>query len=194
MSGPGPIFGGSPFGGSRGSALGGQERRGAESGAVDLNLTPLMDVMSNILFFLLASFGAAIVSFLAVSVPVEAEEGATPPAPRTDQIVLSLSIGEAGYRLRLNNEALPREQLDALGGAIPRSAGKLDRAALTRMLLAIKSAYPGSDTVLLAPDPAVVYEDIISALETARDTTVEGKRMRLFPKAVIADVIKAVPE
>ena len=41
---------------------------------VYLNLTPLMDVMSNILFFLLASFGASALAVLSTTVPVQSTE------------------------------------------------------------------------------------------------------------------------
>ena len=41
------------------------------SGNVDLNLTALMDILSNLLFFLLASFGATIVMAINGAVPVQ---------------------------------------------------------------------------------------------------------------------------
>ena len=46
----------------------------APSAPVSLNLTALMDILSNLLFFLLAAFGATIVMAINAAVPVQSPE------------------------------------------------------------------------------------------------------------------------
>lgn len=160
--------------------------------AVDLNLTPLMDVMSNILFFLLAGFGAAILSFLAASVPVQSDSDAAPDAPRTDKVTVNLQIAADGYKLSISNDRLPPEELAKGKSMLKRNdKGGYDNAALSAALLELKRKYPASDTVMIVPGDTTVYEEIVAAMEASKDVRQGEQRLRLFPKAVIADLVKA---
>ena len=63
---------------------------GKDSGTVYevyLNLTPLMDVMSNLLFFLLASFGATMVAIMPTTVPTVSSGESTPDPDKTEDAV-----------------------------------------------------------------------------------------------------------
>lgn len=160
--------------------------------AVDLNLTPLMDVMSNILFFLLAGFGAAIISFLAATVPVQSDSDAPPDAPRTDKVTVNLQIATEGYKISISNDRLPAEELTAAKQLIAKGGAAYDNAGLSRALLGIKQKYPASDTIMIVPSDSTVYEEIVAAMDASKDMKQqEGPRVRLFPKAVIADLVKA---
>ncbi len=182
------VFGSSGkrgFGGGT-SAFG---KEGSDDVAVDLNLTPLMDVMSNILFFLLASFGAAIVSFVAVSVPVQSD--APGAAPKTDSVMVNLRVLPGEYRLNVTNEAVDREKLEAHRGVLPKRDGRYDNAALHAALYKIKLEFPASDTLMIVPSETTVYDEIIQIMDTARAHEADGKRIRLLPKVVVADLVKA---
>lgn len=159
--------------------------------AVDLNLTPLMDVMSNILFFLLAGFGAAIISFLAATVPVQSDSDSAPDAPRTDKVTVNLQIAVEGYKISIANDKIPSEELAKSKQLIAKGdkAG-YDNVALSAALLQIKRRYPASDTIMIVPSESTVYEEIVGAMDASKDVRQEGQRMRLFPKAVIADLVK----
>jgi biopolymer transport protein ExbD len=181
----------SMFGPKRHSPFGSMGSDGVDEFAVDLNLTPLMDVMSNILFFLLAGFGAAIISFLAASVPVQADSDASPEAPRSDKITVSLQILSDGYKLSASGDKLTPEDMAEIRQTFPKVGGAYDRASLGRKLEALKQKYPASDTIMIVPAENITYEDIIGAMETAKDVKKEGgQKVRLFPKAVVADLVK----
>lgn len=201
MSGGGSIFGGaksstlvggkdSVFGWGQRSMFSGASGGQGEPSVIDLNLTPLMDVMSNILFFLLATFGAAIVSFLAASVPVQSDDDAIPPAPRTDQVTANVRITPASYELNVSNDKIAKEKLDELKQSIPMKGDAYDKKALGEALFRIKATYAGSDTLIVVPNDKTTYADIIDVMEVAKDRLIEGKRVRLFPKAVIAELVK----
>ncbi|MCS6914886.1 MAG: biopolymer transporter ExbD [Myxococcales bacterium] len=167
----------------------------AEVGGVDLNLTPLMDVMSNILFFLLASVGAAVVALLPASVPTRSESaGGQEPPP--SQVLVTLQITRRGILGSAANERLSREQTAALRFELPRrtEAGAppwdLPYEELTRRLAAIKDRYPASDTVILLPDNEVPYEVIIRTMDAARGTGGTARTSNLFTKVVISDLVR----
>ena len=100
---------------------------------VDLNLTPLMDVMSNILFFLLASFGAAILSYINVSYPVQSD--GEPSPMKTDQVTVNLQITPAEFKINCSNDEIPYEKLQELKHTIAkRPDGAYDYEKLNRTL------------------------------------------------------------
>jgi len=182
------AFGGSPkraFGG--GASVFGTE--GSDDVAVDLNLTPLMDVMSNILFFLLASFGAAVISFVAVSVPVQSDSPGA--APKTDSVMVNLRVMPDEYRISVSNEAVEPARLDAHRKVLPKVNGKYDDVKLGDLLYRIKVDFPASDTLMIVPSETTVYEEIIRIMDAAREHTADGKKIRVLPKVVVADLVKA---
>lgn len=185
MSGDRRIFGG-------GHSVFGDE--GSDNINIDLNLTPLMDVMSNILFFLLAGFGAAIISFLSVSVPVQSDGEPTPP--KGDTITLNVQITADAFKLNAGmNEASDPEKLAAVRQTIPWKDGAYDLVALTAAVEKVKLDFPGSDTVMIVPDEKTTYELIIKVMDATRERKESNdKRLRLFPKVVVADLVKAEKE
>jgi len=182
------AFGGSAkrgFGG--GSSVFGSE--GSDEVAVDLNLTPLMDVMSNILFFLMASFGAAVISFVAVSVPVQSDSPGA--APKADSVMVNLRVMPDEYRITISNEVVEQERLDAHRKVLPKVNGKYDDEKLKVLLYQIKLDFPASDTLMIVPSETTVYEEIIRIMDAAREHNDGGKRIRVLPKVVVADLVKA---
>jgi biopolymer transport protein ExbD len=163
---------------------------GSADVVVDLNLTPLMDVMSNILFFLLASFGAAIVSFLNASVPVQSD---TPPGEmQKTQVVITVQMTPNEYKIGASNDWLPAEELEKLKKTLPKVGGVHDTRGLSDYLYKVKEKYPASETMMLVPDEAIVYDQIVATMEAAREYKLDAKRkVRLFPKTVISGIIKA---
>ncbi len=167
---------------------------GAESeiGQVDLNLTPLMDVMSNILFFLMASVGASVVALLPASLPTRSDSasGAEPPV---DQVMMTVQITPVGFKVSGANERLKAADVAALRFELPKEAGKgewgMPYDELTTRLSTIKEKYKASDTVILLPENQVPYEVIIKTMDASRGKGKEGS-LTLFPKVVISDLVK----
>ena len=102
---------------------GGGEGSDDEAAPIDLNLTALMDILSNILFFLLASFGAAVISVVSASVPV-ASTGESDIAKATDEVNMTVTIKRIGYHVSGGSETLDEAALGALKLDISRSDHK----------------------------------------------------------------------
>src|SRR5438045_77596 len=102
-------------------AFGGAEKKysyggglfGKESGTnyeVYLNLTPLMDVMSNILFFLLAAFGASVVAIMPLTVPVRTDD-MPPPESEPDRVTVMMRADATGLAINCESTTLGPDEL-----------------------------------------------------------------------------------
>ena len=161
--------------------------------AVTLNLTALMDILSNLLFFLLAAFGATIVMAINGTVPVASSDKSDVAATR-QTVTANVAIAAAGFDVSIFGAAQQPAELDKFRRHIPLLQGKLDFAALTAHLLAVKDTYPRSDTMILTMEPDVPYETMVLTMDAAResDVTVGGAShlVPVFPTVVVSTVTK----
>jgi len=160
---------------------------------VQLNLTALMDILSNLLFFLLAAFGATIVMVINANVPVQsAEESSVADTKRA--VTLNVAMDKDGFQISALGTAFTQEELDGMGRNIPLRGKSHDFAALTKHLRGIKAKFPKSDTVILTPDAGLRYEQLVKAMDAAREYEIkEGLMMRmvtLFPTVVVSTLVK----
>jgi biopolymer transport protein ExbD len=156
MSGRG-VFGGSGMGGGGGGG-------GAESTA--LNLTALMDILSNLLFFLLASYTAQ-------SVDVDGKAGFKLPAS-TSELTLTPQVTVTITRSAIDVSGVPVANITdgALDGPVDAKgniAPLYDR--LRNVKLSRESAGRGdlaeSDLILLLADKGTESKTITTVLRTA---------------------------
>jgi biopolymer transport protein ExbD len=160
---------------------------------VQLNLTALMDILSNLLFFLLAAFGATIVMVINGTVPVQsADESGVADTKRI--VTVNVAVKKEGFSVSALGTAFTQEELDELGREIPLKGKDHDFATLGVSLRGIKQKYPKSDTVILTPDAGLRYELLVRTMDTAREYEVkEGLAMHsvaLFPTVVVSTLVK----
>jgi biopolymer transport protein ExbD len=175
--------------GERKSGLGGLFGKESQAGFdVYLNLTSLMDVMSNILFFLLAAFGVSTIAILPTTVPIQTSEG-NDVAESTDKVTVMLRADAAALNVTCESATIPHDVLDTFGANIPKKAGKYDGTTLTMTLKKIKEKYPASLTMILVPDDNIKYEVIVYLMDSAREwKKPDGKKMTLFPEVVMSSL------
>jgi hypothetical protein len=53
---------------------------------------------------------------------------------------------------------------------------------ISSYLASVKDRYPASDTMLLIPDDAILYDDIVQAMDCAR----KSEAQELFPNVVLS--------
>ena len=175
-------------------------------GSLDLNLTALMDILSNLLFFLLASFGAAVISVVSASVPVSST-GDSDVAKSDDSITMTVNLGPAGFRIVPGSETIDPAVLETLKLNIPRlksppkdaakgALNELDYPKLTEALYRVKQSYPKSESVILVPDPKIKYDEVVQTMDASRErweTDAKGKLLKkhvLFGKVVVSTTIQ----
>jgi len=186
------------FGGGHKDGLGGLfGKESATSYEVYLNLTPLMDVMSNILFFLLAAFGSTLVAILPTTVPLRTADVSPTIEAKEDKVTVTLRVDATSLLMALDSPTLPPEQLRALGAQLgrvtvtnARTGEKLeqyDYAGLTAALKRVKERYPASQTMVLVPNDDIIYETVVEIMDAARDYQLpSGHKMVLFDEVVMS--------
>ena len=176
-------------GGSSGSNVFGEEA----PAEVTLNLTALMDILSNLLFFLLACFGATIVMGINATVPVQSADKSD-VADTKQTVTAGVGLSRAGFDVSLAGSAQSPDELARWHKKIPLHDGTPDYASLTAHLLLVKQTYPKSDTMILTPEPGMNYETMVMSMDAARETEVKvsgvPRVVALFPTVVVSTVIK----
>lgn len=186
---------------SAGADLGEEEEAGPRTNVFgetpvqpfQLNLTALMDILSNLLFFLLAAFGATIVMVINANVPVQSADESS-VADNKRAVTLNVAMDKEGFQVSALGTAFSQEELDGMGRRIPLRGKSHDFATLTAHLKGIKQRFPKSDTVILTPEPGLRYELLVKAMDAAREyETKQGIAMRtvaLFPTVVVSTLVK----
>src|SRR3954465_5342239 len=146
-----------------------------EEEAGELNLVPYMDIVTNIIIFLLASVvNQVALGNVNVSVPTLASAGTaslddTPPKPPLN---LTVTVGATGFTIAASGGVLP------VISKLPN--GQYDYKQLTKKLLEIKSAPDNAEEtkVNFNADAATSYDIVVATLDAMRQD--EGGKP-LFP-------------
>jgi biopolymer transport protein TolR len=157
----------------------------------ELNVIPYLDVVVNLVMFMLLSMtGLLAFGVLNVSAPKIAD-GAAVAAEAADgpKLLLTVAIGRDGFYIAGAGGVLGADAATPAAARPPTVAkrdGKYDFAALTDALAHIKEKFPKEQTVILSADPDVVYDTLIQTMDACRErktTGADGKpsREKLFP-------------
>lgn len=145
-----------------------------------LNLTPLMDVFTVLVVFLLITAVFTSITIMELNVPTRA--GAS--APITPNFTIEVIVRKAG--LEIANGA-------SVEAAIPKIDDKYDLKKLSEILLRLKAQYPEKEDATVLMEPKVEYDQLIQVMDAVRGAEVlaEGnkavEKIVLFPKISIGD-------
>lgn len=157
----------------------------------DLNLVPYLDIVMNIIMFLLATVQfQAMLANINITLPTAAVSTETTAAPKPE-LNLTVSISEAGYTLatsgtvlfrgfRLTPEGLVQTSRDL--PTIPKVSNQLDTEGLTQILAQIKERFPEEDRAVLSASPEIPYEQVVKTMDAMRE---RGGRP-LFPGVLLS--------
>lgn len=171
----------------------------------ELNIVPFLDIVVNIIMFLLVTTAAVIaVSQLDSALPQSkrsiggsrAEAGLNLSINITEGgIVLAASGGKfapgcesaaSGRVITVARGQLPELAGGTSGDAIAgKTVSRLDWAALRGCLEKIKAKFPDETQAIISADPLIQYEDVVGAMEVAR-----GKSGDLFPSQLLSAGVK----
>ncbi|HCF61012.1 MAG TPA: biopolymer transporter ExbD [Myxococcales bacterium] len=149
----------------------------------DLNLVPYLDILMNLIIFMLLSMtGLVSYGVLNVSSPKYASGGAASSEgedPTKPKLLLTVLVSERGFFIAGAGTVLGGEGGEQAGEppaddqgkpTIPRGAdGSYDYATLTAKMLEIKKAFPEESKVILGADPAVPYETLVATMDACRE-------------------------
>ncbi|HEX2778296.1 MAG TPA: biopolymer transporter ExbD [Gemmatimonadaceae bacterium] len=131
-----------------------------------LNLVPLVDILTSIVFFSLATYtGAALAALTAFDLSLPPTVVSQPPAAGTPQptlrLLLAVKVSSNGFRVEHAGNNVPFVQEIRGTGA---NALEQLRATLTQ----VRQSFPENKDVLVVPDDDVNYDNVIKVLEQAR--------------------------
>lgn len=148
----------------------------------ELNLVPYLDIMVNLVLFMLVTI-TSFLSFtiLNASIPELAPDSAQAEEKlKKEELMLVIRVLKDGYRVD------PSVQ----GGApiekkmFPLKEGKYDGDSLHAMMIELKQRFKDEEKVLIVADPTVNYETIIKTMDSTRET---GPDLAdLFPEVTLS--------
>ncbi len=144
-----------------------------------LNLTPMMDILTVLVVFLLITAVFMRITIMELSVPTNAGGSAS-----NANFAIEVIIREAGLEIANGS---------SVEAAIPKKDGHYDMKMLSEMLLRLKAQYPEKEdaTVLMEPDIKYDYlieiSDAVRGAEVLAEGSEEVKKVVLFPKISIGD-------
>jgi len=154
-------------------------KQDSEHGSGELNIVPFLDIVTNLMLFLLAT-----TTFVAAVSEVRAELPPHGPGQPHRALDLSVTLTDRGAIMATSEGRIGPDcsvSTDRSATAA-RTASGYDFAALTRCAAAVHDAHPGETAVIVSADPGVPYGDLIGAMDAVRS---EGDAL-LFPDVRIS--------
>lgn len=172
-----------------------------EEEAGELNIVPYLDIVVNLIMFLLVAQATMVaLGVIDVTAPSYAVAGPGPqPTPDPTKVDLKLTIGiaEDGYYIAAKGGVLPGEtpppegaqltpdQVTKREPTIPKKAdGTYDYEGLRQKLRSIKTVFPDAHELFLAADAGIAYEVLVKTLDYSRE---DGKGP-LFPDVAFSRI------
>lgn len=155
-----------------------------EDNAAELNLLPVMNLVTILIPLLLMSAQLVQLAVIDSTLPAISEQIAPPePTPTQEPFRLSLAISGEGFTLMGADEVLGEDNntIPCVDGACA-TRDSYDFAGLTSKLAEVKGAHPDESVIILVPDVRVPYEVLVAAMDAAR----EDSGGLLFPNVTIA--------
>ena len=165
-----------------------KRRRQHEEREVDL--AALVDVLGNMLFFLLATVSFLQLKTLNAAVPALSMSSDV----STKAVNVSVEIKTTGYVLKAEGDAADASTGKiAVARDIPRGAdGVLDTKTLAKELWEIKKKTPETKNIMIFPEQGTVFEDIIKTMDASREmkSIVDpNKKVPLFSRPVLSELV-----
>jgi len=145
-----------------------------------INLTPMMDILTVLVVFLLITAVFISITIEELSVPTASGQNAV----SMPNFAIEVIVRRAG--LEISNGSV-------ISDRIPKKDDRYDIGALEKTLLRIKSQYPEKLDASVLMEPDVKYDHLIEVMDAVRSADVpaegngEARKIELFPKISIGD-------
>lgn len=155
--------------------------------AGELNIVPFLDIVVNIIMFLLATTQAVLaVAELDAALPsLGRRVGRANPDEESSTLNLSVTITRNGVIVGASGGFMAPGCTTTAGRgiiAVPTQNGHYDWAGLTQCAARIKHEFPDETKVIVSADPEIEFEHLVGAMDALRaDGTDE-----LFPQVMLS--------
>jgi len=145
-----------------------------------LNLTPMMDVFTVLVVFLLITAVFTSITIMELSVPTSAGgSAATRP-----NFAIEVIVRKAGLEIANGS---------SVEAVIPKKDDKYDLEKLSELLRSLKAQYPAKEDATVLMEPKVEYDYLVQVMDTVRGAEIrsagrkEVEKISLFPMISIGD-------
>jgi len=139
----------------------------------ELNIVPFLDIIMNILIFVLATVAVTFTATIDTTPPASKGSGVRSEVP-SEALNLTVLIVNDGYSLKASGGNIaPGCQGPGPGVAIPLKNGKYDPDSLTACAARLKSSNPefaDENQVYITANPGTAYQDIVDVIDALRTT------------------------
>jgi biopolymer transport protein ExbD len=155
----------------------------------EIDLAALVDVLSNMLFFLLATVTFLQLKTLNAAVPALS----TGPVSTGKGIDVSFEVRRSGFVVKASGEPKdPSVTFTPIDERIPRKAdGRLDTETLSKRLWEVKKVAPELKNILIFPEQHITFDEIVAAMDASREMPSlldPTKKVPLFSRPVLSEL------
>lgn len=137
----------------------------------ELNIVPFLDIIVNILIFVLATVAVTFTATIETTPPAAKGTGVRAAMP-TDTLNLTVMVVNDGFALKASGgNVAPGCEGIGPGLAIPKAGSRYDYTALTRCASKLKRSNPAFEDerqVFISANPATDYQTIIHVIDALR--------------------------
>jgi biopolymer transport protein ExbD len=139
------------------------ERAASTLGHGSINLVPLIDVLTSIVFFSLVSYQGLLAELTSfdLALPPMIITAESQPAAKSDKEELNLLLA---VRVRTDRMLVEHSAEGGFRREIP-GLGATSLDALQQVMVDLHRQYPQNNDVLVIPEDAVSYDDVVHVLE-----------------------------
>jgi biopolymer transport protein TolR len=161
-----------------------------EDEAGELNIVPYLDIMMNLIMFMLLTMTALItLGVLNVTAPSYGG-GAAGGAGDEKHLTLTVAVTRTGFFVAAIGGVLPGGTGTPDQPTIALKDGDFDYNALTQKMIDIKREFPRETKVILTADANLPYQTLIKTMDAVREyATPDGKRPLFFDVSLSAGVL-----
>jgi biopolymer transport protein ExbD len=160
-----------------------KRRRQEDMETGELNIVPYLDIVTNLVMFLLQATTTAVsLGEIATKLPATGAGGAPEP-PKPDEkppLRLTVVLGEKGYTIAGAENVLAGGGGD--GPTLPKINNEYDYLGLTKIMVNVKKAFPKETQAFIVPEDPVQYGALVSTMDAMREN---GPDL-LFPDVMFA--------
>jgi biopolymer transport protein TolR len=153
--------------------------------AGELNIIPFLDIVVNLIMFLLATTEAVLLISQIESDLPKIASGRSKGADVATPLNLNVTVVSAGVLVSGSGGKLAPGCTGIDTGrtvTVPMKGKDYDWTGLTECVARVKEQFKDEDTVTISADPQVQYEHVVKAMDSVRSKAKE----ELFPKVLIS--------
>jgi biopolymer transport protein ExbD len=136
----------------------------------ELNIVPFLDIIVNILIFVLATVAVTFTSSIETTPPSGKGSGVRSQI-QSEALNLTVFIVNDGFSLKASGGNIaPGCTGQGPGIAIPLANGKYDYASLTACAAQLKQKFEEEDQVYITANPGTEYQILVNVIDSLRQT------------------------